>query len=215
MSLLKHAPPCWSDSAEPLAEAAIPPLCFGSAPIPAFPLARTANFNWAAHSCSLDLQGVSLLPDGSFYFCFPPLRSNCVSGAALAAEVLRMILAGKSTKSGARRYLALANLQKHHFFCHLVPARDCVGFPSCVGRELCLSQFLVPSTAGHVASQSTELWHGAVADRVTAPGGAKLHPLHQLPLCWHRITLGLALTLQLHGPPVLILPEFALACSVA
>lgn len=111
MSWLEPAPPCWLDSAEPLAEAAIPPLCFGWVPISAFPL---ANFSWAAHSCSLDLQDVSLLPDGSFYFCFPPLRSNYVSRAA--AEVLKMIRAGKSTKSGARRYLASANLQQQHFF---------------------------------------------------------------------------------------------------
>lgn len=96
MSSLEPVPPYWLDSAEPLAEGAIPPLCFGSAPIPAFPLARTANFSWAAHSCSLDLQDVSLLPDGSFYFCFPPLRSNYVSRAPLAAEVLKIILAGKA-----------------------------------------------------------------------------------------------------------------------
>lgn len=107
MSWLEPVPPCWLDSAVPLAETAIPPLCFGCAPIPAFPL---ANFSWTAHSCSLDLQDVFLLTHGSFYFCFPPLRSNYVSRAPLAAEVLKMILAGKSTKSGARRYLASANL---------------------------------------------------------------------------------------------------------
>lgn len=80
------------------------------------------------------LTGAALTCRMSPFFLMDPstFASHCwgqtmSSRAALAVEGLKIILARKSTKSGARRYLASGNLQKQLFwvfFCHLIPARD-------------------------------------------------------------------------------------------
>lgn len=145
-----------------------------------------------------------LLPTSEVKLCFKSTLS-CWSAENYPGR--------KSTTSGARRYLALANLQKQHIF---LPPGIC--WTLCQVSLLCRKRAVPVPVPGPQHSwwcgQPEHRAHGAVADRVTAPGGAQLHPLCQLPLCWHRITMGLAQTLQLHGPPVLILPEFVLACSV-
>lgn len=81
----------------------------------------------------------------SLQFLLPSSKVEpCVLRAALVAEVLRTILSGTSTKSGARQYLSLANIQKNPFFCHSIPARNHVlGFPL-VSDESCACPYSWP-----------------------------------------------------------------------
>lgn len=49
-SSLEHVPSCWPDSAESLGDSAVPPPCFGGAPVPALPPAGIANLGCCSSS---------------------------------------------------------------------------------------------------------------------------------------------------------------------
>lgn len=212
MSLLEHVLSCKLDSAESLVEAAISPHVL-AVPLsqPFHQQGQRSSQGWAAHSCSL-----SLLPDGSFCFCSPALKSETLCHQSSFSCWSAEDDPGREKHQVWSKAMPFISKQTQ-VFCHSVPARNCALDFLLVSDKSCAvlapghkhsQQHGKHGAMLHACSQSAELWLGA--DMV--------EELSSIPCtsCQIRVTsVGLTQTLQLPRPSVLILPEHVLGCSVA